>query len=105
MEDVSFSLSVLSLCIGLIVLFAIAIFARPEEGVEVVQHKEQLASVSNSTWGAEPGCVSWPCPGSCPGVVLHRTTLPGVLSHPLQGLGQEHESTALPEGPGFTVSL
>lgn len=55
MEDISFSLSVLPLFIGLIILFTISEFVRPEEGVEVLPHKEQPVSVSNPTWRAEPG--------------------------------------------------
>lgn len=55
MEDVSLSLSTLPLFTALIVLFTIPVFVMQDEGVEVLPHKEQLASVSNSTCGAEPG--------------------------------------------------
>lgn len=56
--------SQLAICI--IVLFTIPVFVRQEEGVEVLPHKEQLASVSNSTCRAEPGMF----PGHVPGAVL-----------------------------------
>lgn len=66
MEHVSFSLNALPLFIGIIVLFTVPVFVRQEGGVEVLPHKEQLASVSNSTCRTEPGV----CPGHVPGAVL-----------------------------------
>lgn len=75
----------------IVLLASLAVPVRQEEGVEVVPHREQLASASNSTCGAEPGVFPGHGPAAVP--VLCCWDMAWGAQPPTAGFGaggQEH---------------